>query len=320
MSGKKRSTNFSSREESVLVSLAKKYSNILECKLSDTMTHHKKHKCWEQIEKEFNTISGEVFRTKDVLRKKYDNIKKAVKKKYSNQKCYSQGTGGGPPKEEIFSEVDKEIKEILGTRIEGMASEFDGDAPEATTNSSGQGTSGHDIEDTLEGIRFIMDYDEVVIDHEYCKDSAVNAQMQDIVVAEVSQNESIKENIDNQCSLNSPGIYKKWTESTPKMLKSKKSSVLNTPKSKRENVTDRISQWAAAKHAFEEHKIKFLEEEQKLKLQAFKEKHDQELQLNKQKADLEMRLMEEAHRAKIKLQEQEHKLKMEILILQKKIE
>nr|CAI5825434.1 unnamed protein product [Callosobruchus analis] len=88
--------------------------------------------------------------------------------------------------------------------MEGMASEFDGDASEATTNSSGQGTSGHDIEDTLEGIRFIMDYDKVVIDHKYCKDSAVNAQ--DIVVAEVSQNESIKEDIDNQCSSNSPAL------------------------------------------------------------------------------------------------------------------
>ncbi|KAJ8932262.1 hypothetical protein NQ314_014800, partial [Rhamnusium bicolor] len=98
------------------------------CKLTDTRTHQGKTKCWDKIETEFNGASGEVFRPKDVLRKKYENIKKRVKRKYADHKCYMQGTGGGPSQEITLTTIDSEIKEILGSRVEGNQSEFDGDA------------------------------------------------------------------------------------------------------------------------------------------------------------------------------------------------
>lgn len=128
MSTKKRSANFSTKEESVLVSLGKKYKSILECKMTDMKTHHEKGECWSKLEAEFNACSGEVYRSRKVLRKKYDNIKKRVKHKYAKEKCFARGTEGGPPQDFEFNDVDIEIKEILGMRIEGHQSEFDGDA------------------------------------------------------------------------------------------------------------------------------------------------------------------------------------------------
>ncbi|VEN37563.1 unnamed protein product [Callosobruchus maculatus] len=310
MSGKKRSSNFSSREESLLVSLVKKYAHIIECKSSDTMTHQQKHECWEDVEREFNSNSGEVIRTKDVLRKKYDNIKKNVKKKYSDEKCYSQGTGGGPPRKETFTNIENEIKEILGTRIEGLPSEFDGDAPEAPASSSKAKVSDDILED-------IDNCDTVVFDNGHCKENLADVGMQ------VSHNASVEQyatDAPNTSTTNVPGVYKQWTVGTPKMLKSKKSLVLDTSKSKRckgEIITDKISQWAAAKHVVEDNRKKFLEEEQKFKLQVLREKHEQELELFQQKAKLEMKILEDEHRAKMKFLEDEHKMKMEILLLQR---
>ncbi|VEN56608.1 unnamed protein product [Callosobruchus maculatus] len=329
MSGKKRSSNFSSREESLLVSLVKKYAHIIECKSSDTMTHQQKHECWEDVEREFNSNSGEVFRTKDVLRKKYDNIKKNVKKKYSDEKCYSQGTGGGPPRKETFTNIENEIKEILGTRIEGLPSEFDGDAPEgmnlqiyyyvkvkkpmmfSAPASSSKAKVSDDILEDLDNCNT------VVFDNGHYKENLADVGMQ------VSHNASVEQyakDAPNTSTTNVPGVYKQWTVGTPKMLKSKKSLVLDTSKSKRckgEIITDKISQWAAAKHVVEDHRKKFLEEEQKFKLQVLREKHEQELELFQQKAKLEMKILEDEHRAKMKFLEDEHKMKMEILLLQR---
>lgn len=94
-SEKKRSANFSVKEETLLVSLVKKYKNILECKMSDTNTNQQKTSCWIKIEKEFNAVSGESFRSEKVLRKKYDNIKKRVKKNMQMKSiiCKAQGEG-----------------------------------------------------------------------------------------------------------------------------------------------------------------------------------------------------------------------------------
>ncbi|KAK5647984.1 hypothetical protein RI129_002876 [Pyrocoelia pectoralis] len=128
MSSKKRSANFSAKEESLLVSLAKGYKGVLECKISDMKTHNEKSECWLKIEKQFNSVSGEVHRPADVLRKKYENIKKRVKKKFSDEKCHARMTGGGPPHDFKFTDVDNEVKEILGKRVDGIPSEFDDDA------------------------------------------------------------------------------------------------------------------------------------------------------------------------------------------------
>ncbi|KAK9739322.1 Myb/SANT-like DNA-binding domain [Popillia japonica] len=128
MSAQKRAANFNTKEETLLVNLAKKYKTILECQQTDMKSHQAMSVTWEKIESEFNGLSGEMYRPREVLKKKYENIKKRVKKQYAEEKCYARRTGGGPPKQSIFNEVDTAVKEILGTRIEGRLSEFDGDA------------------------------------------------------------------------------------------------------------------------------------------------------------------------------------------------
>lgn len=129
MAEAKRSANFTSKEETILLSLVKKYKDILENKKTDSKINKNKLECWKQIEIEFNNDSGQIFRDTLILRKKYDNLKKRTKKKFADEKCYALGTGGGPPqKTPEITDIDKEIKELLAERIDGFPSKFGGDA------------------------------------------------------------------------------------------------------------------------------------------------------------------------------------------------
>lgn len=79
---------------------------------------------------EFNTISGVTSRSKEVLRKNYENLKKRVQKQVGDEKCFARGTGGGPPLTVQFSEVKNSLKDILGVRTEWAMSTFDNHARE----------------------------------------------------------------------------------------------------------------------------------------------------------------------------------------------
>ncbi|VEN51880.1 unnamed protein product [Callosobruchus maculatus] len=249
-----------------------------------------------------NTLLAGLRRERAKIKASYGRVKKNVKKEYSEEKCYSQGTGGGPPRKETFTNIENEIKEILGTRIEGLPSEFDGDAPEAPASSSKAKVSDDILED-------IDNCDTVVFDNGHCKENLADVGMQ---VPHDASVEQYAKDAPNTSTTNVPGVYKQWTVGTPKMLKSKKFLALDTSKSRRckgEIITDKISQWAAAKHVVEDHRKKFLEEEQKFKLQVLRKKHEQELELFQQKAKLEMKILEDEHRAKMKFLEEEHKMK-----------
>jgi len=79
--------------------------------------------CWKIIESKFNNQSGDTYRHHQNLRKKYENLKKKkMKKKVADKKCYSSGTGGGPAKtcNPVVSDLENEIKELLGERKEGL--------------------------------------------------------------------------------------------------------------------------------------------------------------------------------------------------------
>lgn len=126
-SNKKRSTNFSSREESILISLVKKFKEQIECKKSDTNTNKIKLNAWKRVTNDFNSISGENYRHLQILRNKYENVKKQSKQKFADEKSFLKKTGGGPPKDFNFDDTDKEMKEIIGTQMTGLQSEFDDD-------------------------------------------------------------------------------------------------------------------------------------------------------------------------------------------------
>jgi hypothetical protein len=127
---KKRSTNFSAREETLLVELVRKYKNKIECKKSDTNTNKIKVQAWIDLSKGYNAISGDTYRDPKVLRSKYENLKKRTKQKLADEKASKFGTGGGPEEHFHMTEVDVNIKEIIGKQLNGFPSEFDNDCEE----------------------------------------------------------------------------------------------------------------------------------------------------------------------------------------------
>ncbi|KAH1008996.1 hypothetical protein HUJ04_001425 [Dendroctonus ponderosae] len=68
-------------------------------------------------------------RSKEVLRKKYENLKKRVKKKVSGEKSYNRATGGGPPLTIQLSDLESNVnKSLRSVRVEGALSELLHDA------------------------------------------------------------------------------------------------------------------------------------------------------------------------------------------------
>lgn len=74
MSDKKRSANFSLKEENILMHFVKKNVKIIENKKTDSNINKLKSEIWKKIEIEFNNASGENRREAMALRKKYENI------------------------------------------------------------------------------------------------------------------------------------------------------------------------------------------------------------------------------------------------------
>ncbi|KAJ8964001.1 hypothetical protein NQ314_005213 [Rhamnusium bicolor] len=124
----KRSHNFSSKEENILLTLVKdKYARQIECKKTDTNANKCKTEAWLKLAKEFNSYSGEPYRDAQVLRNKFLNMKKKIQKNFSEQKKYMYGTGGGPAKKIDDTSMDNDMEQILGSQMTGFESEFDND-------------------------------------------------------------------------------------------------------------------------------------------------------------------------------------------------
>ncbi|CAI6358573.1 unnamed protein product [Macrosiphum euphorbiae] len=114
----KRSTNFSSDEVELLKTLVHKRWDKIECKKSDSLTWKQKQFSWEDLSKEYNcnSISLE-HRPANILKKKWDNIKKTLKQKVTAEKSYIKGTGGGPPKNvSVYSVSEMETLDLLTTQ------------------------------------------------------------------------------------------------------------------------------------------------------------------------------------------------------------
>lgn len=133
---KSRTTNFSAREENILINLVKKYKSEIENKKTDTNNNRIKAEAWEKIYKEYNSILGDPHRCTKVLRNKYENIKKRAKQKFADNKKYMTGTGGGPFKDIEITKTESELHEILGTQLTGFTSKYDSDATAGLSKDS----------------------------------------------------------------------------------------------------------------------------------------------------------------------------------------
>lgn len=104
-----RSTNFSEQEKSSLINIIAKYKDVIENKKTDGVTNHEKNQTWDRITQEFNASTfSNVRRSKEVLKRFYENKKKEIRKKAADQKLQHKRTGGGPP-----NTVNKESYEDL---------------------------------------------------------------------------------------------------------------------------------------------------------------------------------------------------------------
>ncbi|XP_017474295.1 PREDICTED: myb/SANT-like DNA-binding domain-containing protein 3 [Rhagoletis zephyria] len=124
----KRSNNFSAAEIESLLEIVEKHKKIIECKKSDAVTTLMKNKEWKTISEEFNSGSSASFRDEKVLKTKYYNLKKEMRKKAAFNKRSLCGTGGGPLKEISVTNVDMKLREIMGAQqIKGMEASYDCD-------------------------------------------------------------------------------------------------------------------------------------------------------------------------------------------------
>ncbi|CAG9840735.1 unnamed protein product [Diabrotica balteata] len=277
----RRTVNFTESEENMLLLLIKKYATIIENKKTDSSINYKKNEAWAQIEREFNACSrGGTYRSMIVLKNKYTNIKKRSVKKFSNAKKMMYCTGGGPNIQFTDNEVDTTIREIIGSRMTGLTSEFDNDSQiEIEHEEYSPSTST-----VSEGEELLNQEDLTVI---YKSDEEVTETKLDKTVVE----------------------EKNWSKMSVENLRTPKAKELRGDNNTRKNNTlkSKLTDWAKSKEDLLSIQQKCIIDESRQKLQHNEEKHKQEL-----------RHREERHKQQLKMEKEEHRIKMDILELQKK--
>ncbi|XP_050309771.1 uncharacterized protein LOC126745806 isoform X1 [Anthonomus grandis grandis] len=124
--------------------------------------------------------------------------KKRSKQKFADEKTYLRGTGGGPVKPKIIDDIDKQVKEIIGTQMTGFDSEFDGDSK-----------YGNMQMETPEGSRF-------------------NISDSELPNEDIEQMEEDGKDSNDEDSLLSAALPTNWNKITPEKLRTPKSKPLKT--------------------------------------------------------------------------------------------
>lgn len=77
----------------ILINLVQENKDVLENKRSDAVTSKDKDKCWKIIEHLFNSRSSSEYRSSEVLRSCWDNLKKKTRKFFADEKMQLYKTG-----------------------------------------------------------------------------------------------------------------------------------------------------------------------------------------------------------------------------------
>ncbi|XP_049314259.1 uncharacterized protein LOC105223375 isoform X1 [Bactrocera dorsalis] len=101
--------NFTPAEESFLLSLAHKYVNVIESKLTDAQIWEEKRKAWENIDIEFGNKFGFRRGSKN-LREKYDNLKRKLRRMESKDRNDDEQTF----QKLLFDENIEKLSAIVG--------------------------------------------------------------------------------------------------------------------------------------------------------------------------------------------------------------
>lgn len=126
-----RTQNFTLDEKVLLVNIVgRKYKDIVENKKTDSVTATQKNEAWEEISEEFNNTGIYVFRSKEILKRMYENKKKELRKTVAAEKRENFKTGGGlpecVPKKDPCDEI---LLSIMNKKsVYGMESVYDSDS------------------------------------------------------------------------------------------------------------------------------------------------------------------------------------------------
>ena len=91
------------------------------------MTRSTKEEVWQKIEDEYNEVNDGPHRNYFVLREAYRKLRDPVVKKLTTEKKSRKTTGGGSETVTHLSAEDHMVAGLLGNRLTGDPSEFDGD-------------------------------------------------------------------------------------------------------------------------------------------------------------------------------------------------
>lgn len=124
----KRAPNFTVREKTLLLNIIHDFKHIVENKQTNSTTWREKDMAWSKIAATFNSQNEETYRTKENLKKYYDNIKKTVRKEVAEEKHESNKTGGG-----TFIVKNDPVKDLTldlmnKKTVYGFQNNFDGDS------------------------------------------------------------------------------------------------------------------------------------------------------------------------------------------------
>jgi hypothetical protein len=125
---RKRSSNFTPNEKSVLYAIVSQYKHIIENKGTDAVTTNEKNETWENIAAKFNAKCPSTnFRSAASLRKCYENAKKAACKSAAEDRKQTYLTGGGCKTISVDKNEELLLSVMNNKTVHGLQNPFDND-------------------------------------------------------------------------------------------------------------------------------------------------------------------------------------------------
>ncbi|XP_071090819.1 nuclear apoptosis-inducing factor 1-like isoform X2 [Haliotis cracherodii] len=147
-SSKKRKRNFGPGEIEVLLAGVEANTDTLNSSFTNSVTNASKKKIWSDITQKINA-SGTAARNEEEIRKKWTDLKAAVKKAESGRRENQRKTGGGPPPDELSSLEKRILQLIPRCAVEGIPGGIESPVPDFREESNctfGSGTQAEEIE------------------------------------------------------------------------------------------------------------------------------------------------------------------------------
>ncbi|KAB0790443.1 hypothetical protein PPYR_15165 [Photinus pyralis] len=133
---RERSANFTADEKILLLNLISKLKSVIECKKTDQITSKEKDLAWDNIQNEFQMCS-KVYRTKESIKKFYENKKRDTRKAAAADRAEKFKTGGGQIEDTLkFSDPTLELTMAIMNKksVSGLHNPFDDDLSEENVN------------------------------------------------------------------------------------------------------------------------------------------------------------------------------------------